>query len=180
MKKELIIAGIIILISLIVGVWFVSRKEPTPLEVQLSGVIYQTLTWDKPTTDAQWAEDVKQESLNFKLDYELQEMKESHENKLFKVQKPLLDKATLYPDAIRYEYIQQGIEEPELTKQVNERIAQYKWEYEKMAQSIERINKEIDLRRQKKVDRTNDILSTNPSTEQEKIEIQKLKTLKGL
>ena len=179
MKKYLIVT--IPLSVLIIGTLaYFLLKPKTDLEIQLGAVTYQTVNWTKPTTDKDWAEDVKAEQLNIRLDFQLQQMKENLEDKILRVQKPLYDKALLYSDAIKYEYVQQGIEEPELTKQVNERIAQYKFEYEKMAQSIERINKEIDLRKRDKVDRTNDILSAKPSTEQEKIEIQKLKTLKGI
>jgi len=170
-KKFLIAIGLLG-VALAGGIEMLPENQP-PYE-------YQKVVWTRPTTDANWAEDVKAEQLNIRLDFQLQQMKENLEDKILRVQKPLYDKATLYPDAIKYEYIQQGLIEPELTKQVNERIAQYTFEYEKMAQSIERINKEIDLRKNGKVERTNDILSAKPSTEKEKIEINKLKKLKGL
>jgi len=175
MKKLFILTILILLLS---GCSKVVR--PTLLEVQLGAITYQTVNWTKPTSDKDWAEDVKASGLNYRLDFQLEEMKESLETKIVNVQKKLYDKATLYPDAIRYEYIEQGIEEPELTKQVNERIAQYKFEYEVMAMNIERINKEIDLRKRGKVDRTQDILKAKPSTEKEKVELEKLKIEKGL
>jgi len=174
MKKIFIILFLLILSGC-------ASKADLKLETKLGAdtLNYQVLDWKKPTTDAEWAEDVKKESLNFKLDYELQQMKTDLENKLIRVQQPLLDKIN-YPDAIRWEMIQAGIKEPELTKEVEQRITQYKLEYEKMSQSIERISKEIELRKNGKIDRTNDIISTTPSTEQEKIEIQNLKKLKGI
>ena len=155
-------------------------QEKTPLEIQLSAITYQTVSWDKPKNDTEWKEDVKAEQLNYRLDFQLEEMKVGLEEKIIRVQKPLYDKATLYPDAIKWEYVQQGLTEPELTKQVNERIAQYIYEYEKVAQSIERINKEIELRKDGKVDRTDDILIAKPSTDKEREELDKLKKLKGL
>ena len=60
----------------------------------------------KPTTDVQWAEDVKAESLHVKYDYQLAEMELSHQAKIPKVDKDL-DKFTKYPDAIKYELEQQ-------------------------------------------------------------------------
>lgn len=140
-------------------------------------VSYQSLGWTRPVSDVDWAEDVKKEQLNFKLDSELQEMKLSHEDKLPKI-KTLYDKAILYPDVIRYEYMESGMKEPDLTNEVNTTIKQYVRKYEKLQQSIERINKEIDLRARGKVNRTNDILSTKPADLKTLLEINKLK--KGL
>jgi len=174
-----ILSLVIIGTALAAGSQFLPQ-EKTPLEIQLGAITYQTVSWDKPKNDTEWKEDVKQEGLNYRLDFQLEEMKAGLEDKLLRVQKPLYDKATLYPDAIRWEYIKAGFEEPDLTELTNGTIAQYIWEYEKMAQSIERINKEIELRRDGKVDRTNDILIAKPSTDKEREELDKLKKLKGL
>mgnify|MGYP006931607969 CR=1 FL=1 len=155
--------------------WFVvgSTALAAPLVLPDSKPVYDyvDLAWEKPVTDEQWAEDVKKEQLHTRFDYQLQEMKESHEAKLIKMQE-LYDKATLYPDAIRWELKQNGIEEPELTKQVNEQTANTKWEYEKLQQSIERINKEIELRSKAKVDRKTEISKIQPSTPEEKAELE--------
>jgi len=56
----------------------------------------------KPTTDSDWAEDVKKENLDIKFDYQLEEMLESHADKITKVEKDL-DKFTNWPQAIKYE-----------------------------------------------------------------------------
>lgn len=155
--------------------WFIlgGTALAAPLVLPDSKPVYEyaDLVWEKPITDEQWAEDVKKEQLDTRFDYQLQEMKVSHEAKLIKMQE-LYDKATLYPDAIRWELKQNGIEEPELTKQVNEQTANIKWEYEKLQQSIERINKEIELRKNGKVDRKTDISKIQPSTPEEKAALE--------
>lgn len=158
--------------------WFVlgSTALAAPLILPDSQPVYDyvDLVWEKPVTDEQWAEDVKKDQLHTRFDYQLQEMKESHEAKLLELKK-LYDKATLYPDAIRWELIESGIPEEELDKQVAERIAGIKLEYEKIQQVVERINKEIELRKSGKVDRKTDISKTQPSTPEEKAALEKIK-----
>ena len=39
--------------------------------------IYQVVNWEKPTTDAGWAEDVKKENFNVKHYYQLEQMEEN-------------------------------------------------------------------------------------------------------
>lgn len=138
-------------------------------------VPYTGLVWEKPTTDEQWNEDVKKEQLNTRFDYQLQEMKKAHEEKLVEMKK-LYDKATLYPDAIRWELMEAGIVPvEELDAEVAKQIASLKWEYEKLQQSVERINKEIELRKDGKVDRKTEISKIQPSTPEEKAELEKIK-----
>ena len=158
--------------------WFVlgGTALAAPLVLPDSKPVYDyaDLVWEKPVTDEQWAEDVKKEQLNSRFDFQLQEMKESHEAKLLEL-KTLYDKAVLYPDAIRWELIEAGMPESELDKQVAEKIASTKWEYEKLQQTIERINKEIELRKKGAVDRKTDISKIQPSTPEEKAELEKIK-----
>jgi hypothetical protein len=116
---------------------------------------YSEIDWVRPTKDSDWAEDVKKESLNFRTDEVLQEMLTAHQAKLERMAIEL--EKTNYPDAIRWELMSGGMEEPELTKQVNEKIANIKWDYQKLQQSIERMQKEISLRQGEKIDRTSDL-----------------------
>lgn len=158
--------------------WFVlgGTALAAPLVLPDSKPVYDyvDLVWEKPVTEEQWAEDVKKDQLHTRFDYQLQEMKESHEAKLLELKK-LYDKATLYPDAIRWELIEAGIPEEEIDKQVAEQIAGIKLEYEKIQQVVERINKEIELRSKGKVDRKAEISKIQPSTPEEKAELEKLK-----
>ena len=56
-----------------------------------------------------------------------------------------------------------------------EQLAHYNWEIDKLNQSIERIKKEQELRKDKKVNRKQDILRIQLSTDKEKQELKKLK-----
>ncbi len=117
----------------------------------------------KPATDLAWAEDVKKESLDVKYDYQLKEMKDSHEEKLPRVEKDL-DVFTNWPDVERYklterftqlfkdEKVKEGgkLEGKTLQEWIDEEFESqhifYLWKVAKLQQSIERINKEIELR----------------------------------
>jgi hypothetical protein len=175
-------------VALAAGTQFIPETIPSH--------IYQKVVWTKPITDAQWAEDVKEESLNFKLDFALDEMEQSLAQKLPKVQKDL-DKFIQCPECIRFELKERftqmfkdakidlngKLEGKTLQEWIDEdfasQLAYYQWKTDKITQSLERIAKEKDLRK-KGLDRTNDILFTQPSTDQEMLEIKKLKQLKGL
>ena len=121
--------------------------------------IYQVVIWDKPTTQAEWAEDVRRESLNFKFDYQLDQMEENLTEKLPRTQKDL-DKFIQCPDCIKWELKEQLNEEflgGKLTDAVEEeyqsQLHYYKWKVDKINQSIERIKKEKELRGEGQVDR---------------------------
>ncbi len=130
-----------------------------PLGVHL--VNPQVVEWVKPVNDAQWAEDVKKESLDLKFDYQLTQMKESLERKL-PLHQTDLDKITLCPECIRWELRQEfedmfeergnpsKVEKKTLQQWIDEEFAsqlnQKTRELEKVTQSIERIDNEIRLR----------------------------------
>ena len=61
---------------------------------------------NQPSTDSDWVEDVKAENLDVKFDHQLQEMLESHTDKVLKVEKDL-DVFTNWPQVKRYELTQQ-------------------------------------------------------------------------
>lgn len=117
---------------------------------------YQVLEWTKPTTDQQWAEDNKKESLNFRTDKELQTMLESHQAKLERLTADYAPQIK-YPDSLRAEFEKSGMDAQEVEKQTNEKLANMKWELDKMNQSIERMQKEIELRSKEDIDRTEDL-----------------------
>ena len=116
---------------------------------------------NKPSKDQDWAEDVKKENLDVKFDYQLNEMLDSHAEKVLKVEKDL-DIFTNSPDVKRYKLIQwfiqmfeqQGnpieIEGKTFQQWVDEEFESqqlyYIWKVAKLNQSIERIAKEIELR----------------------------------
>ena len=108
----------------------------------------QVVDWVKPTTDAEWAEDVKEESLHLKYDEQLAAMLFSHKEKLVALEE---DKKVEFecPECVRWEL---ATENPDWTQR--EIDARYQrelnssiWEVEKLKQSIERIEKEIALRK---------------------------------
>ena len=117
---------------------------------------YQVLTWEKPTTDQGWAEDNEIESLNFRTDAELQTMLVSHQAKLIRLAEQY-DPMIKYPDALRAEFEKAGLSAEEVEKQTQEKLHNMKWELDKLNQSIERMQKEIELRASGKIDRTQDL-----------------------
>ena len=126
-------------------------------------------SWVKPTTDAQWAEDVKAESFDIKYDYQLVQMKEDLTNKLPLMEKKL-DEYTKFSDYFKHLLEEQfsgdktmvfdkdGLCEGRTLKQwVEDEFQQeheyYQWKVGKINQSLERIGKEQELRTKKAVER---------------------------
>ncbi|MEK0325474.1 MAG: hypothetical protein QQN63_07200 [Nitrosopumilus sp.] len=115
------------------------------------------LTWksSKPTTDADWAEDVKKESFDLKYSHQLEEMLVAHEKKIPVVQEDL-DKFNDWPDAVKYELNQQfsdpdfDLEGKIVQQWIDDEFAEqhvmYKWKVAKLEQTVERLKKEIQLR----------------------------------
>src|SRR3990167_8623393 len=118
---------------------------------------------NQPSTDSDWVEDVKAENLDVKFDHQLQEMLESHTDKVLKVEKDL-DVFTNWPQVKRYELTQQftqmfkdagikgngKLEGKTLQEWIDEEFASqqlfYTWKVAKLNQSNLRIAKEIELR----------------------------------
>src|SRR3990167_8757821 len=63
--------------------------------------IPETLGWIRPTTDAEWAEDVKNEQLNMRLDFQLEEMRDNLSRKII-IHKDNLDTLLECPDCFKY------------------------------------------------------------------------------
>ena len=139
---------------------------------------YQVIEWIRPTTDAEWAEDVKAESLNLRFDYQLQEMLTSHQAKLEKFLED--NKISACPECIKFDLKKANPEMSiaEIDILYAEQLAGYNWEIDKLNQSVERLQKEIELRKDKKVNRKEDIKRITPSTDKEKEELIKLKNEK--
>lgn len=144
MKNQLI-KGMGILVVTAGVLTFIPREE-------VSLVNPEVITWEKPTNDKEWAEDIKIESLDIRSPKELQEMLAQHIEKLNEIVKPTkLDEC---PECVRYEmkedfitaYQLEGRElEDLLDKEMEDKINNRKFEIEKLKQSIERINKAIEL-----------------------------------
>lgn len=120
--------------------------DAVPVKVKL--VDAQVIAWDKPKTDLEWAEDVKQESFDIKSTDVLNEMIASHSESLDEALKDF-KKYQECPQCIKYEL---GQDNPSWTQTDidNEFQNQYNtknWGIEKLQQSIERMNKEIELRK---------------------------------
>jgi len=123
--------------------------------------LQQLLNWVKPTTDLQWANDVKAESLDLKFDSQLVQMKESLGTNLLDAEKRL-DRFVRFPDYERYKienffennikFDKNGLFEGNSLKELvdNEWEQRYElaqWEVGKIKQSLERIAKEQELRK---------------------------------
>lgn len=143
---------------------------------------FEMLQWERPKGDLEWAEDVKRESLNFRFDYQLAEMLSSHIFKRDQMAEELQKYADC-PECVKYE-IRNGLKEkfknPELEQKINEmfneQLFQKRQDYQTITRSVERIEKEIDLRERGIVDRKSDLLKITPSMDREREELKKLKS----
>lgn len=122
----------------------------------------QLIEWDKPTTDAEWAEDTKNENIADRSTAVLHQMLESHTAKLERQVKAFEKYAVIEAKGINpvdYLFVEQRENlklsypnEPaqwyddEAQKQAQEQYNRELWEIEKITQSIERMNKELELR----------------------------------
>ena len=149
----------------IVSVVYLDKSE----SVALTGI-----DWTTPTTDAGWAEDVKAEQLNMRLDYQLSEMKDNLDKKT-PIRKKTYDFLIECPQCFKYPLLKEGKSQNEIDELYIEELNQAQDEYEKLDRSLRRIDKEIDLRKRGVVDRKQDILKLNPSTDREREELKKLK-----
>lgn len=114
---------------------------------------YEVISWDKPTTDAAWAEESKKEAFDFRRTPVLEQMLESHSAKLER-EIQAFKKYEDCPECIYYEFYEQFIAseyteseaQAEASKQRDEAIASRRWSIEKLRQSVERMEKELELR----------------------------------
>lgn len=118
--------------------------------------------WNMPTTDDEWAEDVKRENFDIKRADELMRLRESLFAKLEEVRKEH-DRVTRFPDTVRYELDRSGASAREIEEELQRQIDYWSWKKEKIEQSLMRIEKELQLRAAGKVDREEGIRKANPN-----------------
>jgi hypothetical protein len=153
MKNKLIIGGILVTVALGGGASIVLNDKPKEIKLENP----QKVQWDKPTTDAEWAEDVKAEQFDIRSTEKLEEMSKVHTEKLKQITKTGA-KLVECPDCARYEIKQNLLNEQEqgtefeedietLTeKTYQEQLAQYQYDIETLTRSVERMNEELRLR----------------------------------
>ena len=133
-----------------------------------------SIEWTRPTTDAEWAEDVKAEQLNYRFDFQLEEMKINLEERLT-LRKQQLNDLIICPSCFKYPLQKEGLELSIINDKYNDDLSQKREMYERTKISLERVNKEIDLRIRKVVIRKEDILKIKTSTDREREELGKLR-----
>lgn len=109
--------------------------------------------WDKPTTDQAWADDVKKENFDIKSDGVLMTMRTAHAEKLDREIKAFA-KYERCPECMYEEKYQQFLDsgmddataQDEAAATAQTEINQRAWSIEKLAQSVERMDHELDLR----------------------------------
>lgn len=108
---------------------------------------------NKPDTDVKWAEDVKVENFDIKSNGKLIEMENSLNTKLPRIKKEL-DEMNNFTDWHKYQmrerFKDQKLTEEQITIEVDklyaDDLSNKEWDYNKIVQSVERINKELELR----------------------------------
>lgn len=151
MKKILLALGITGIA--VGGVVALQPSEQEQIATQVLETHPKTIVWDKPTTDAEWAEDVKKENFDIRSTGVLETMIESHTAKLAREEKEFVKYRDCF-DCVYYEFyegfINSGWAEEdavlEATKQANEAINNRALSIEKLKQSVERMEKEVELR----------------------------------
>ena len=183
MKKTLITLGIIkrfwkwLLLGTVVSVASAATIGAIlPEEPKIILDNPQMIVWQKPTTDAEWAEDVKKEGFEHRTDAILQEMIDVHKAKLVRVIEG--NRETLEcMECIKFKLRQANPDwsVADVNNEYQNQVNQATWEVEKLKQSVERMDNEMRLRKAGKVNRRENILKAKPSTERERMEINKLK-----
>src|SRR3990167_7254989 len=100
MKKILIIASIFLASF---GGYFGYQSLGAPIVPE-----FQEIKWIRPLTDDQWKEDVKNEQLNHRLDFQLEDMRVNLSEKIVK-HKTDLDRLVDCPDCFKYPLRQEGL-----------------------------------------------------------------------
>lgn len=123
------------------------RKEAITFDPQKA----QRVEWEKPTTDAEWAEDVKAESFDIKSTGKLEEMRAAHAVRLEKIEKAKIMECQ---ECVRYD-MRKDLEMREykgsdLDAAVDDwfstELIHHESLIEKLKQSIERMDNELRLR----------------------------------
>lgn len=140
MKKTIIIAGLI----LVVGAGGYFSLQP---DQKVTVTEPQVISWVKPTTDAEWAEDVKAESFDIKSTDVLKEMREAHAEKLTRM---LVSNQKLFncPECVKYDIKTDNSDwsDEDVDNAYQNQLNNANYEIDKIKQSIERMDNEIRLR----------------------------------
>jgi hypothetical protein len=127
------------------------------MDSKLSSKIESLQSWSdqKPDSPAKWADDVREESLHVKYDYQLEELRNNLTTKVNKIQKDL-DMFDDWDQVVKYklyrEFSGQGkdLEDRDILDSVEDEFSSqydfYKYKILKLQQSLERVEMEIHLR----------------------------------
>lgn len=139
-----IIPALIALIGIGGGFYYNQQLGANP-KVSLDNP--QVVSWTKPTTDAEWAEDVKVESFHIKSTGKLTEMRDVHAKKLERVQagKKEVFECRACID-FKYKEAHPEATQAEIDANYADELAKANWEVEKLKQSVERMDNELRLR----------------------------------
>lgn len=107
----------------------------------------QVVVWDKPKTDAEWAEDVKKENFDIKSTGKLTEMRDVHVEKLALVEQNMSEIFDCR-ECVEYRARKDNPtwSEIDIDNYYLQELSKANWEVEKLKQSIERMEKELELR----------------------------------
>lgn len=143
-KTKIILGGIGATLIVGAGVFILQPEDKVTLDNP------QLIVWEKPTTDEAWVEDVKVESFDIKSTEVLETMRDTHRAKLEKV---VNGKREVFecPQCIKFDL---EVAHPEwsatdIDNEYQNQVKQATWEVEKLKQSIERMEKELELRDKK-------------------------------
>ena len=145
---KIIITTIFIFGSLFVISFLIKEKNAdAQLGVAITLENPQVIQWTKPTTDAEWAEDVKAESFDIKSTGKLTEMRDIHVAKLQRVEEGKREVFECRP-CIDFKAKQAHPEwtQAEIDANYADELAKANWEVEKLKQSVERMDNELRLR----------------------------------
>ena len=172
-KSHKIISGILGLFGLGSVAVGAVVLQPDPLFVP------QNISWQRRQTAAQWKEDVKNEQLNYRFDFQLEEMRANLAKKVIK-HKADYDQLIECLDCFKYPLKLQKNEDgtrmftdAQINEQYNDQLQSRLEEYERVSRSIERIEAEQRLRKGG-LNRKEEIKKLKPSTDREREEMKKL------
>ena len=147
MNKGLLAVGLLFLASS--GAYAYGQRDTfgAAPKVTFDPATAQVVVWDKPKTDAEWAEDVKVESFHIKSTGKLTEMRDVHTEKLKKVQAGKKEVFECRP-CIDFKYKEANLTatQAEIDANYADELAKANWEVEKLKQSVERMDNELRLR----------------------------------
>src|SRR3990167_11518289 len=144
--------------------WGGKLNEPSlggVFSVTMDAAEFNEVKWVPPTKDSDWTIDVKKENLNVKYDYQLTDMRDKLLNGELPEAVKEVKMLTEYPGYYTYKLINENLMTPEDAEIAYQSyLKDMIWMVAKRKQTIGRLEKEIELRRANKVNRTSEILGT--------------------